>query len=346
MKGVVLNKSIPYGQKDSITHFTLKKSSRVYTELEFPLETIDPKRIDKVWEVDVEDMKKLSKLRQTPIPKQSRSSKSEDDLVVNVEATKVLKHILMPALKKSPSRGKPVIDDARKSRLSPSKHEHDDTRKTGKQVNSSANDKFVRTDKMVDTNKKGKVLSCFACHEKGHVYSVCPNRPRRSGSPSKATTSEGRSGLGNNKPVHEAKIQNSSQPFTIPQRRESPPKGFSFKGNVHWHSNEKRNVSPQSRSISPREDRFSNPTGSSSRSQTFPSRNSYYDRVHTTVRPSFGPHSPRPSPMRGQQSSPVRRQDENQVPSTASSDGYWTELILQDENGRPKPMKVWVPHKN
>jgi hypothetical protein len=50
--------------------------------------------------------------------------------------------------------------------------------------------------------------------------------------------------------------------------------------------------------------------------------------------------------LRGQKSSPVRRQDESHVPSTASSDGYWTELILKDEKGRPKPMKVWVPHKN
>jgi hypothetical protein len=150
------------------------------------------------------------------------------------------------------------------------------------------------------------------------------------------------------KPVHNSADKRVSGGMgndkRIPQRFSTPPRNESFKGvsprnNFSSGSGPVQNPSryspPHLRNQQSVENRFND------------NRNHhYYDRFQSRI--NYGPHSPRPSPPRGFQSPPMSRPSVNNSVSKAPArgDGYWTEIILRDENGTPKPMKAWVPYGN
>ena len=69
------------------------------------------------------------------------------------------------------------------------------------------------------------------------------------------------------------------------------------------------------------------------------SSSKFYDRLGS--QPRFGTHLPRNSPPKTRFTSPKKQ---SMTPSSSKaplkSDGYWTELIIRDEFGKPKPQKV------
>jgi hypothetical protein len=347
-----------------VRHFTLKNCNREFSEKEYLLDDIDPKLIDKVWNVvesNVVIKEPKSVVIRTPFPKNPKKK------VENVKFEKGFTQTsTMDAEGKSVQSESPekfaerklkemlFIDQEVHETTIPkegvykvkSVHTIEEARKRLTDIEVMEEHGIpVKFDSASDKPKKAfPKRSCFTCHEKGHVASCCPFKKNLNRvSPVKSR--------GSNDESSSSKVNNAQ---FIP-----------------------RSVQMRPRSISPR----GSSSGSNNLRQSSPykvkSDSAYYDRitgkVQTNPRPLYQQHSPRrvhstpervprahsssvesnqrrPSVIRGPSTSPNRRPSGNQsvTPSKARlpRDGYWTEIKGKDENGRPKTMKAWVPYDN
>jgi hypothetical protein len=345
-----------------VKHFTLKGCNQVFSEREVKLTDFNPNKIDKVWNVIESNVvndgsKSVKSDFQKPILfkkgfVQTSTMDAEGTSVQSVTPEKFAELKLKEMLSIDQEDHMTVIPKKGYYNLRPA-HNLDEARKR------IADIEVMQAHGIPIKPKKFPNRSCFTCHEKGHVASCCPNKMKANRvSPAKSRVSVGSNEGPRNASPHKVSLNEYKNAYYKEYASRNPT------SYVAKYVEKPRSISPRDR-----------PNNGSPLRQK-PNSN-YYDRITSKVqsahRPMFQQHSPRrfqskspermprvqpnsvgpsqrPESYKGKSISPNRRSSgfQSVKPSKAHlpRDGYWTDIKVKDENGRPKTIKAWVPYNN
>ncbi|KAJ0480361.1 putative transcription factor interactor and regulator CCHC(Zn) family [Helianthus annuus] len=223
----------------------------------------------------------------------------------------------------------------------------------GNQVGSSNNVKSESSSKT--SNKKfSKKRSCFKCHTKGHVASCCPNKKNE------AQVSEEK---GSNSPKKSAPKQPQNVAVGVDKAEKGTPQVPRFQRN-------QQRFQPRSPSSRYQRPRSSSPKMNNFNSNNFRGQSQYQNRYQNNGGRNFYNNGFRnynynaswnqnqnfqrsncPNVYRNPQDQRPSG-NQNQIPTglrsktPVRSNGYWMDVPVVGEFGRPKTIKAWVPQSN